>query len=99
MGTPGGGRPCPLCGFEGGALPQAASVPTIKAKTNRSHNTDTSGLRDDEFRRNVMGLIVLEALGALLLLVLIVWWTMFSGRKGGEPPAQQLPAPEDEKKP
>jgi hypothetical protein len=31
-----------------------------------------------------MGLIVLEALGALLLLVLIVWWTMFSGRKNGE---------------
>jgi hypothetical protein len=31
-----------------------------------------------------MGLIVLEALGALLLLVLIVWWTMFSGRKKGE---------------
>jgi hypothetical protein len=31
-----------------------------------------------------MWLIVLEALGALLLLVLIVWWTMFSGRKKGE---------------
>ena len=34
-----------------------------------------------------MGLILLEALGALLLLVLIVWWTMFSGRKNGELPA------------
>jgi hypothetical protein len=34
-----------------------------------------------------MGLILLEALGALLLLVLIVWWTMFSGRKQGELPA------------
>lgn len=31
-----------------------------------------------------MLLIFLEALGALLVLVLIVWWTMFSGRKGGE---------------
>ena len=31
-----------------------------------------------------MGLILLEALGALVLLVLIVWWTMFSGRKHGE---------------
>jgi hypothetical protein len=31
-----------------------------------------------------MGLILLEALGAGLVLVLIVWWTMFSGRKGGE---------------
>ena len=31
-----------------------------------------------------MWLIFLEALGALLLLVLIVWWTMFSGRRKGE---------------
>ena len=31
-----------------------------------------------------MVLILLEALGALLLLVLIVWWTMFSGRAKGE---------------
>lgn len=31
-----------------------------------------------------MGLILLEAFGALVLLVFIVWWTMFSGRKGGE---------------
>jgi hypothetical protein len=32
----------------------------------------------------IMGLLVLEALGALAVFVLIVWWTMFSGRKGGE---------------
>ena len=32
-----------------------------------------------------MTLILLEALGAGLLLVLIVWWTMFSGRERGEP--------------
>jgi hypothetical protein len=36
-----------------------------------------------------MGLILLEALGALLLFVLIVWWTMFSGRKGGELPSAE----------
>ena len=35
-------------------------------------------------RGNVMTLLLLEALGALLLLVFIVWWTMFSGRKNGE---------------
>ena len=35
-----------------------------------------------------MVLILLEALGALLLLVLIVWWTMFSGRKNGELPVE-----------
>ena len=40
-----------------------------------------------------MLLIVLDALGALLLLVLIVWWTMFSGRKKGE----LLPLAEDKK--
>ncbi len=31
-----------------------------------------------------MGLVLLEALGALAVLVLIVWWTMFSGRTRGE---------------
>jgi len=31
-----------------------------------------------------MWIILLEALGALLVLVLIVWWTMFSGRRRGE---------------
>jgi len=31
-----------------------------------------------------MGLILLEALGALAVLLLIVWWTMFAGRKKGE---------------
>ena len=43
-----------------------------------------------------MLLILLEALLALLLLVGIVWWTMFSGRKGGEPPAIE-PAREERK--
>lgn len=31
-----------------------------------------------------MWLLLLEALAAGLILVFIVWWTMFSGRKGGE---------------
>ena len=31
-----------------------------------------------------MWLLILEALAALGLLVFIVWWTMFSGRRGGE---------------
>ena len=51
-----------------GTLAHAASVPTIAA---------VQGL-------NPMWLILLEALGALAILVLIVWWTMFSGRKKGE---------------
>jgi cytoskeletal protein RodZ len=36
-----------------------------------------------------MLLILLEALLALLLLVGIVWWTMFSGRPKGEPPQEK----------
>ena len=32
----------------------------------------------------VMWVILLEALGALVVLVAIVWWTMFAGRKRGE---------------
>ena len=32
-----------------------------------------------------MWLLILEALGALALLIFLVWWTMFSGRRGGEP--------------
>ena len=32
-----------------------------------------------------MWLLILEALLALGVLVFIVWWTMFSGRKKGEP--------------
>jgi hypothetical protein len=31
-----------------------------------------------------MGLLLLEALLALALLLFIVWWTMFSGRRRGE---------------
>ena len=32
-----------------------------------------------------MWLIVLEALAALAVLLFLVWWTMFSGRRRGEP--------------
>ena len=35
-----------------------------------------------------MLLLLLEALLAGLLFVGIIWWTMFSGRKGGELPRQ-----------
>jgi hypothetical protein len=31
-----------------------------------------------------MTLLLLEALGALLIFVFIIWWTMFSGRNKGE---------------
>ena len=49
-----------------------------------------------------MGLILLEALLAGLVLILIVWWTMFSGRKKGELHDEDGPAADtasDEPKP
>jgi len=42
-----------------------------------------------------MTLLLLEAFGALIILVLIVWWTMFSGRPRGEPPSDDVPAGTD----
>ncbi len=40
-----------------------------------------------------MTLLLLEALGAGLLFIGIIWWTMFSGRKNGElpDPDRQMP--------
>jgi hypothetical protein len=38
-----------------------------------------------------MTLLLLEALGAGLIFVGIIWWTMFAGRKNGE-----IEAPDDE---
>jgi hypothetical protein len=35
-----------------------------------------------------MWLLALEACGATLLFVFIVWWTMFSGRKPEHPPTK-----------
>jgi hypothetical protein len=60
-----------------GRVAQAASVPTINAVITRRRSV------------NFMGLILLEALLALVVLVAIVWWTMFSGRRGGELKAPQ----------
>jgi len=41
-----------------------------------------------------MSLLILEALGALLIFVFIIWWTMFSGRKNGEPPSRSEHRPD-----
>lgn len=42
--------------------------------------------RDTNFDGNTqgMGLIVLEAALALAVLIFLIWWTMFSGRRDGE---------------
>lgn len=42
-----------------------------------------------------MWLLLLEAGIALLLLVFIVWWTMFAGRKSGEPEEKPLSREKD----
>jgi hypothetical protein len=81
----GGGGVCTEGGISsggsgaGGVLPQPASVPRIAA-------TAMAPSRRDKGNKDIkdMTLIILEALGAGLLLVGIVWWTMFSGRRGGE---------------
>jgi hypothetical protein len=42
-----------------------------------------------------MWLFFLEALGALLVFLFIIWWTMFSGRHKGELPTAETPPHED----
>jgi hypothetical protein len=70
----GAGMPCgrlgEVWGLWAGGVEQLTKLPTIASN----------------IRIFVMTLLILEALGALLLLVLIVWWTMFSGRNKGELP-------------
>ena len=56
-----------------GTEAHAASIPTT---------TEIAGKR-------YMLFLFLEALFAMALLIFIVWWTMFSGRKKGEPPADE----------
>ena len=46
-----------------------------------------------------MGLILLEALLALLILLAIVWWTMFSGRNKGELKAEKTKESEQNEQP
>jgi hypothetical protein len=49
--------------------PRIAAGPAMRARRRRTFN---------------MWLLFLEAFGAMVLLILIVWWTMFHGRKKGE---------------
>jgi len=49
-----------------------------------------------------MLLLILEAMFALLALILIIWWTMFSGRRKGELPGAHpadAPAPKSPDEP
>ena len=63
-----------VVGGSGGGLEHAISEPRIA-----THSALAA------LRKTVnMWVILLEAIGALALLLLIVWWTMFSGRRNGE---------------
>ena len=48
---------------------------------------------EDEF---AMWLLMVEACGALFLLVFIVWWTMFSGRKPAPAKSRKTVQPKDD---
>ena len=72
-------------GARSGALPQASNISTM----HKTHH---------HRRKPAMTLLLLEALGAGLIFIGIVWWTMFAGRKGGEPPAADVNAASDSKK-
>jgi len=56
------------------------SIPKITPLNNKSNG----------FR---MWLILLEALGAGLILIVLVWWTMFSGRKDWDNEDDDTPPP------
>ena len=58
-------------GATSGVLEQAASNPRIAAGSRALRTFD-------------MWVVFLEAFGAVVLLVIIVWWTMFHGRNKGE---------------
>ena len=73
--------------------PQALKFPTIS--THAKLKRRMLGMQGSR----IMIALLLEALLALAILIFIVWWTMFSGRKGGEvsPPPEALPEPTDAK--
>ena len=78
-----------------GGLAQEASSTVAIIDTSRATGTERPA-RIDGIQGNIMALLLLEALGAMLLLVFIVWWTMFSGRKNGELKDPEQPAPDAE---
>jgi hypothetical protein len=68
-------------------LSQAANKTVNVPRHRKCHHTPATGHKmafcDEDGKRHML-LILLEALLAGALLVFIVWWTMFSGRRDGE---------------
>ena len=78
-----GGAP----GSCGGALAHAPSTPKIASAARcrdaaRCFSERVKPVTNRE--KFAMWALLLEAFGVLLIAILIVWWTMFSGRKNGE---------------
>ena len=76
-----GGDTCPFDGVvsercKSGGDEQAEMTPAAKASTIKIKTRGT--------RKRFMIYILLEAFLAGMILVVIVWWTMFSNRPGGE---------------
>jgi hypothetical protein len=93
-GCPGGGAGAGGCGATGGCgvVEQALR----KATSAREAGT----LRRVESIRTDMWILMVEAGVALFLLVFIVWWTMFAGRKDvGRDETQPAPGDNDKTEP
>jgi hypothetical protein len=69
-------------GDDGGAVPHETSTPIMTTLAARP-------------RSRRVGLLLLEALLALVVLIFIVWWTMFHGRSKGEPPPHSTRGDDD----
>jgi hypothetical protein len=80
-GPTGGGSLTGGCGCGGGVVVQAAS------KATRVNKAGTLRRVENIWDDNGMWILMLEAGVALFLLVFIVWWTMFSGRKPEQQPS------------
>ena len=59
-------------------------APTRARRLNRLKRPGLDTRNSFDGNTQGMGLIVLEAALALAVLVFLIWWTMFSGRRGGE---------------
>lgn len=76
-----------VAGKGGILLAQAANKTVNVPRHRKCHHTPATGHKmafcDEDGKRHML-LILLEALLAGAILVFIVWWTMFSGRRDGE---------------
>jgi hypothetical protein len=85
----------------GGALEQPDRLPTIASTdaVSRAVIHRAAAWFRLIHRSCCMALLLLEALLALVILIAIVWWTMFSGRDKGELKAPEAQRGEDIDKP